>query len=82
MYGHELPTDPACVNIRTGFVINFVDCPVYWVYKLQTETALSTMESEINALAHSCRELFPIIDITRSLGQAVGLTIGETTMNL
>ena len=67
---------------RTGFVITFADCPVYWTSKLQTETALSTMESEINALAHSCRELFPIIDITKSLGQAVGLLIGDTTMNV
>ena len=40
------------------------------------------MESDINALAHSCRELFPIIDITKSLGQVVGLPIGDTTMNV
>ena len=40
------------------------------------------MESYINALAHSCRELFPIIDITISLGKAVRLPIGDTTMNV
>ena len=40
------------------------------------------MESEIHALDHSCRELFPIIDITKSLGKTVGLLIGETTMNV
>ena len=40
------------------------------------------MESEINALAHSCRELFPIIDIKISLGKAVGMPIGDTTMNV
>ena len=40
------------------------------------------MESDINALAHSCRELFPIIDITKSLGQVVGIPIGDTTMNV
>ena len=49
---------------------------------MKTETALSTMESEIHALDHSCRELFPIIDITKSLGKTVGLLIGETTMNV
>ena len=43
MYGHELHIDPDCVKIRTGFVITFADCPVYWASKLQTETALSTM---------------------------------------
>ena len=25
MYGHELPTDPSCVNSRTGSVINFAN---------------------------------------------------------
>ena len=65
MYGHELPTDPECVKRRTGFFITFTYCPVYWEYKLQTETALSTMESEINSLVHSCRENFPIVDITK-----------------
>ena len=44
IYGYELPTDPACVNRRTVFVITFDDCPVYWASKLQTETELSTME--------------------------------------
>ena len=40
------------------------------------------MEAEISALAHNCRELFAVIDMTKSLGKAVGITIGETTMNL
>ena len=80
-YGHEIPTDPDCGKSRTGFVITFADFPFYWASKLQTETALSKMESEIKDLAHSCRELFTIIDITKSLGQEVGLTICDTTMN-
>jgi hypothetical protein len=82
MFGHEKPTDPSCVKSRTGFIITFADCPVYWASKLQTETALSTMEAEIIALAHSCRELFPIIDMVLSLGNAIGLHIGKTTMNV
>ena len=54
VHGHEQPTNPACVKSRTGFVIMFADCPFLWVSKLQTETALSTMEAEANALAHCC----------------------------
>ena len=64
MYGHKIPTYTACVKSRTGFVITFADCPVYWASKLKTENALPEMESEINALVHSCREIFRIIDIT------------------
>jgi hypothetical protein len=82
MYGHEKPTDPSCVKSRTGFVITFADVPILWQSKLQTETALSTMEAEIIALAACCRELFPIIDMVTSLTSSVHLPIGETTMNL
>ena len=82
MYGHEKPTDPASVKSRTGYVITVADCPVLWQSKLQTETALSTMEAEVVALAHSCRELFPIMDMVSSIGPAVGLDVGETSMHV
>ena len=52
MYGREILTDSACVKIRTRFVITFDDCPVYCASKFQTETALLTMESEINVSIH------------------------------
>ena len=67
---------------RTGYVINVADCPVHWQSKLQTETALSTMEAEIVALAHSCQELFPIMDMVSSIGPVVGLEVGDTSMNV
>ena len=40
------------------------------------------VEAEIVALAHSCRELFPIIDMVAELGPVVGLEVGLTTMNV
>ena len=73
LYGYEAVTDPACAKSRTGFLITVSDCPIVWVSKLQTETALSTMEAEIIALAHCCRELFPVVDIVKELGDVVGL---------
>ena len=82
MYGYENPTDPSCVKNRTGYVITFADCPVLWQSKLQTETALSTMEAEIISLSHSCRVLFLICDMTQALGNAVGLPIRETTIKV
>ena len=30
MYGHDNTTDNACVKSRTGYAINFSDCPVLW----------------------------------------------------
>ncbi len=82
MYGHEDSSDPSCVKSRTGFVITVANCPVLWQSKLQTETALSTMEAEVIALAHCCRELFPIMDMVSLLGTKVGLPVSGTAMNV
>jgi hypothetical protein len=54
LHGHEKITDPACAKSCTGFLIQVSDCPIVWVSKLQTETALSTMEAKIIALTHCC----------------------------
>ena len=59
--------DPHCVRSRTGYVINLADCPVLWKSRLQTEIALSTMEAEYVALSTSCRDLFPLIDLTKEI---------------
>ncbi len=82
MYGHKKPMDPSCVKSCSGFVITFADVPILWQSKLQTETALSTMDAKIIALAACCRELFPIIDMVESVTCSVNLPIGETTMQL
>ena len=34
LWGHENPQDPICARSRTGFVVNFVNCPLLWVSKL------------------------------------------------
>jgi hypothetical protein len=82
MYGHKKPTDPSCVNICSGFVITFADVPILWQSKLQTETALSTMEAKIIALFACCRELFPIVDMVESVICSINVPIGETTIQL
>ena len=76
MYGNEKQNEPECSKSRTDLIIMFADFPVLCISRLQTETALSTMEAEIIALAHFCREMFPMIDIPQSLGKEVGLTVG------
>ncbi len=82
MYGHEKPMDPSCVKSCSGFVITLANVPILWQSKLQTETALSTMEAKVIALAACCRELFPIIDMVKSVTSSVNLPIRETTMQL
>ena len=43
IYRHKNTDDLACAKIHTSFFITFADCPVLWISKFQTETALSTM---------------------------------------
>ena len=40
------------------------------------------MEAEIIALSACCRELFPIMDMVKSLTESVNLPIGLTSMNV
>ena len=54
MYGQENINDTACSNSRTDFIITFADFPVLCIYRLQTETTLSTMEADTLALSHFC----------------------------
>ncbi len=82
MYGYEPHDNPSCVKSWTGYVINVANCPVMWQSKLQTETALSTMEAEIVAISHCARELIPIMQMVEFLGPAVGLPVDCTSMHV
>jgi len=79
LYNQEDSQDPHCVRSRTGYVILLAGCPVLWKSKLQTEIALSTMEAEYVALSQSCKDLFPLLDQIKELGDAVGLPVSEYT---
>jgi len=67
LWNRDNVQDPHCVRSRTGYVINLADCPVLWKSRLQTEIALSTTEAEYVALSTSCRDLFPLIDLTKEI---------------
>ncbi len=72
--------DPVWVKSRTGYVIMVDNCPIMWHSKLQSETDLSTMEAEKVALAHSCQELFLIMDGVNIMDKAIDIHFGNTTI--
>ena len=82
IYGHEKPIDPVCARSCSGFVIVFSGVTVLWQSKLQTETALSTMEAEVIALAACMRELIPIMDMVKLLAVSVGIPSGDVNMRV
>ena len=49
---------PPVLRITPNMSSQFFNCPVLWKSKLQTETALLTMEAYIVDLAHNYREFF------------------------
>ena len=55
LWVNENSQDPICASSRTGYVVTFSYCPLLWVSTLQTEIALSTLNSEYVSLSHSVR---------------------------
>ena len=60
-WNQEDTHDASNLMSRTGFVIKYADCPIYWSSKLQTEIALSTAEAEYIALSSALREVIPLL---------------------
>ena len=73
LWNYEEVTDPSCVRSRTGYVITMGNIPVTWQSKLQTEVALSTMESEYIAASYGMRSLLPMRDILKVLCKALNI---------
>ncbi len=67
---------------RTRYVVMAIRCHILWQSKLQSETALSTMEAEIVALANSCVELFPIMVGVSMMCNAIGPPFGNIIIHV
>ena len=67
LYSSEDSESPLSVKSRTGYVIFYSGCPLLWVSRLQTQIALSTMESEYIALSQSMRDVIPLRSIVREI---------------
>ena len=63
----ENDQDPISVKSRSGHVIMFMGCPLLWSSKLQTQIALSTMESEYIALSHAMRDLIGLRQLLKEI---------------
>ena len=72
-WGTEQGTNPESVKSRTGFIIEVMGCSVVWCSKLQTSIATSTMESEYTALSMALRAAIPMLDVSSSINEGLGL---------
>jgi hypothetical protein len=60
LWTYEDVQDPTCTRSRTGYLLTVGGTPIVWSSRLQTETALSTMEAEYIALSTAMRALLPM----------------------
>ena len=67
LWNVEDEQDPVSVKSRSGHLITFMGCPLQWSSKLQTQIALSTMESEYIALSQAMRELIGLREILKEI---------------
>ena len=75
------PCDPICTSSWTGFIITIGGVPLVWKSKLQTKTALSSMESEYIALSTSMGDLFSLKELIVKVGTMLGLDISKLTLS-
>ncbi len=70
---------------RCGVVVEsacLLDAHVVRLLSVYDFRCVSTVEVEIVALAHSCHELFPIMDGVSIMGKPIGLPVGNTTIQV
>ena len=79
LWGIENSQDPISVKSRSGWVIMVGGCPVIWASKMQTETALSTMQAEYIALSSAMRDLLPFKDLMIEITSNIGLSVEDVS---
>ena len=52
---------------RTGMVIMYANCPVFWSSTLQTEISLSTAEAAYIAFSTALRQLIPLMTMMEEI---------------
>jgi hypothetical protein len=59
--------DPVTSKSQTGFIIQFMECPIVWASTLQTETILSSCEAEYTSCSESLRSAIPLMHLIKEI---------------
>lgn len=76
-YSPETGHDADNLLSRTGMVIMYANCPIYWRSSLQTEIALSTAEAEYIALSSALRQVLPLMTMMEEIDSVFPLHIDK-----
>ena len=69
--------DAENVMSRTGMVIMYANCPIFWRSSLKMEISLSTTEAEYIALSSAMRQVLPLIKMTEEIYKVFPLLISK-----
>ena len=50
-------------------MVFYAACPVIWASKLQSQVALSTTEAEYKAMSMALREVIPLMELIKEMGE-------------
>ena len=62
-YDQEDTNNPDTARSRTGYIITYAGCPIYWKSSLQTEISLSSTESEYIGISEALRTTIPLMNL-------------------
>jgi hypothetical protein len=63
----ESMDDPDTARSCTGYLVNFLGCPIMWKFQLQMEIDLSSCESEYIALSQALRKVIPAMHLIQEM---------------
>ena len=52
---------------RTGFAVKYMNCPLLWISKLQTEIVLSIIDAEYIVLLHVIQETLLLLKLIKEM---------------
>ena len=73
----EDSNEPDNALSRTGRVIMYANCPIFWRITLRTEIALSTAEAEYIVLSTSLRQVIPLMTIMEEIYEVFPIHISK-----
>jgi hypothetical protein len=59
--------DLSTAKSRSGWIIFYAGCPISWASNLQSQVALSTMETKYIAMSQSLRDLIPVMNLLQEM---------------
>jgi hypothetical protein len=61
------PVDPSTAKSRSGWIIFYAGCSVYWASKLQSQVALSTTKAEYIAMSQALPDVIPVMNLLQEM---------------